>query len=205
MVANNAAEELRRLNALYAEMGDTELLELRAAFDDLTEMAQSTLRDELKKRRIWDLPLPEKPSPDSRRNNLENAYDSLGDLRLGGVTVGEYDTVDEANLADYVLGLSGVRATVVVGSGRFDLRVPFVRVAPDDAEKATAILALPIPAKIRAEYEATRNTPDFEAPACPRCSCSEVLLEQVEPNNQWLCEECGHRWEDASPESMEII
>jgi hypothetical protein len=200
METNTAAEKWRRLNALYLEMGDTELLELKSAFSDLTEIAQSTLRDELKKRNLWDLPLPATPSSDSSRDDPENDYDRLGDLRLGGVTVGEYNTVNEAKLADYVLHLAGVRGTVVEGHGSFDIRLPFVRVAPEDAEKATAILAEPISETIRHEYEALRNLPDFEAPVCPHCSCNEVLLEAFEPNNQWLCEECGHRWVEPTPE-----
>lgn len=197
MAINDPAEEWRRLNALYSEMGDTELLELRAGFGDLTEIAQGTLRDELKKRELWDLPLQEERSRDDR----ENGYEPFDDLRMGGVTIREYDTVNDARLAGYVLDLAGIRAAVVDASGGFDLRTPFVRVAPEDAEKAAAILAQPISAKTRADYEAMRNLPDFEAPACPHCSCSEVLLEEFEPNNQWLCEECGHRWEDAAPES----
>jgi hypothetical protein len=184
-------------------MGDAELLELKAAFGDLTEIAQSTLRDELKKRKLWDLPLSDTHLPDSCGDDPEDEYDAFGDLRLGGITVREYDTVNEAKLAGYVLDLAGIRAVVVDEFGSFAIPVPFVRVAPEDAEKAAAILGQPISEKIRAGYEATRNLPDFEAPACPHCSCNEVLLEEFEPNNQWLCEECGHRWVEATPEGTE--
>jgi hypothetical protein len=201
--ANNPTEEWRRLNALYSEMVDTELLELRTEFPDLTEMAQDVLRDELKKRQLWDLPLPAKDPLNESSDNDENEDDFFQDLRLGGVTVREYDTVNDAKLAGYVLDLAGIRAVTVQSNDSFDLRLPFVRVAPEDAEKAATILAQPISAKIRAEFEAMRNLPDFEAPACPRCSCSEALLEAFEPTNQWLCEECGHRWKDAAPETQE--
>ncbi len=50
------AEQWRQLTALYAEMGDTELRELKSSFEDLTELAQGVLRDELKKRALWDPP-----------------------------------------------------------------------------------------------------------------------------------------------------
>jgi ribosomal protein S27AE len=194
------AEEWRQLHALYAEMGDTELLELRRDFGDLTVMAQGELRDELKQRQLWDMPLPQTEPADAGHADSQTAYDSFGDLLLGGVTVGEYDTVKEANLAVYVLDLGGIGAVVGDGSRQFDLRLPFVRVAPEDAERATGILAQPISAQVRADFEATQNLPDFEVPACPRCSCTEVLLEKVEPTNKWLCGECDHRWQDAAPE-----
>jgi len=189
----NPADEWRHLTALYAEMGDTELLELKASLGDLTEMAQGVLRDEMKKRELWDLPLPQKASP----NKGAAKPHSLDDLRLAGVVVGEYDTVNEANLAEYVLDLSGIQAVVV--NNTFDLTLPSLRVAPDDAERAKVLLAQPISASVRADYEATRHLADFEIPGCPHCRCEEVLLEEVEPSNQWLCEECGHRWADAVP------
>jgi hypothetical protein len=189
----NPADEWRHLTALYAEMGDTELLELKASLEDLTEMAQGVLREEMKKRDLWDLPSPHGDSP------LEGVVvpHSLEDLRLAGTIVGQYGTVNEANLAGYVLDLAGIQAVVV--NNTFDHTLPTVRVAPGDAKTATALLAEPIAAEVRAEYEATRNLPDFEVPGCPHCHCEEVLLEEVEPSNQWLCEECGHRWAEAMP------
>ncbi len=170
-----------------------ELMELREAFGDLTEVAQGVLRDELQKRQLWDLQSRAEASPEGRETSAALSED----LRLGGVIVGEYDTVNDAKLAVYVLELAGIQATVVDGTGRFDLRLPFVRVAPEDAERADAILAQPVSLQIRADFEATLNMPDFEVPACPHCHCREVLLEAFEPVNQWLCEDCGHRWQDA--------
>jgi hypothetical protein len=202
MAASDPVEQWRRLNTLYAEMGDLELLELRATFGDLTEVAQGVLRNEMKKRKLWDLPPAAEPSLEVRGGDPESDDDFFADLRLGGVIVEEYDTVNEAKLASYVLELAGVRAVVVDGSGQFDLRSPFVRVAPEDAEKAAAILAQPISEGVRADWQATQDLPDFEIPACPHCSCREVLLEAFEPSNQWLCEECGHRWVDPAPEPL---
>jgi hypothetical protein len=195
-------EEWRRLNVLYSEMGDGELLELRTAFADLTEVAQGVLRNEMKRRKLWDLPPAAEHSVEVSGKDPVTNDDFFQDLRLGGVIVGEYDTVNEAKLAGYVLDLAGVRAVMVDGNGQFDLRLPFVRVAPEDAEKADAILAQPISEEVRADWQATQELPDFEVPPCPHCSCQEVLLEAFEPNNQWLCEECGHRWDDPAPESQ---
>lgn len=189
------AEQWRQLAALYAEMGDTELRELRSSFDDLTELAQGVLRDELKKRALWDL-------PDSLEDESEDdaaTPHSFEDLRLAGVLVREYDTAHEASLAVYVLDLAGIQAVMGESNGRFDLSLPFVKVAPENAEKAAALLDQPIPAGIRADHDAMRSLPDFEVPACPHCSWPEVLLDEVEPTNQWLCGECGHRWADPLP------
>lgn len=195
----NPEEEWRQLTALYAEMGETELFDLKASFDDLTEVAQGALRDEMKRRALWDLPLPKDDPKGHRPERAETADDAYGDLRLEGVTVGEYDSVNEANLASYVLELAGMRSVVADSDGKFDVRLPFVRVAPEDAEKASELLAQPIPAGVRADHEATRSLPEFEVPVCPHCACDEVLLEEIEPTNHWLCGECDHRWADPMP------
>ena len=195
MASADPVEEWQRLSALYSEMGDGELLELKDALSDLTDGAQTILRDELKKRQLWDVASPMKAQPGEPGRKTERA--SHEDLLLGGVTVREYDTLNEAKLASYVLQLAGIQAVEMEGHASFDLRLPSVRVRPDDAERANAILAQPIPPQIRAEHEAALNMPDFEAPVCPRCNTDEVLLEAFEPNNQWVCDHCGHRWEDA--------
>lgn len=191
-MASDPLEDWQRLRSLYAEMSEMELLELKEAFDDLTETAQGVLRDELRKRQLWDLPIPPKAAPKGRETR------SLEDLYLAGTIVREYDTVKEAKLASFVLELAQIEAAVVDGQASFDLRPPSVRVAPEDVERADALLAQPISAEIRADFEATLHAPDFEVPKCPRCASEGVLLEGVEPTNQWRCEDCGHSWKDAA-------
>jgi ribosomal protein S27AE len=198
--SSDPVEEWQRLNGLYAEMGDIELLELRAAEGDLTELAQGVLRDELKRRRLWDTPTPDELAVEAKDSDRDESGGLLEDLSLGGVTVREFDTVGEANLAGYVLDLAGIHAVTVDQSGKFDLRLPSVRVAPEDAQKAATILAQPISADVRGDYEAMQSLPDFEAPVCPRCSSGEGMLEAFEPMNQWLCGACGHRWQDPPPD-----
>jgi hypothetical protein len=193
MAASDPVEEWQRLRALYAEMGEIELLELKEAFDDLTETAQGLLRDELRKRLLWDLPIPPKAAPKGRKTR------SFEDLSLAGTIVRAYDTVKEAKLAAFVLELAQIEAAVVDGQASFDLRPPSVRVAPEDVEQADALLAQPISAEIRADFDATLHAADFEVPVCPRCTSNGVLLEGVEPGNQWRCEDCGHSWKDAVP------
>jgi hypothetical protein len=179
----------KRLSALYGEMGEIELLELKASFDDLTDIAQQVLREELEKRQLWDLPAePAAPSAERKKRSMD-------ELAVTGVVAGEYDTVKEAKLAAFVLELAGIEAAFVDGQG-FDMRMPSVRVAPEDAERAEALLAEPVSDETRAEFEVRLHAPDFELPVCPHCASEAVLLEAVEPHNLWFCEECGGSWED---------
>jgi hypothetical protein len=190
VAASDPVEEWQRLRSLYAEMGEIELLELKEAFDDLTEKAQGLLRDELTKRQLWDLPVPE-ASPEGRKTR------SSGDLHLAGATVREYETVKEAKLAAFILELAQIEAAVVDGQANLDLRAPSVRVAPEDFERADALLAHPASEEVRADFEASLLASEFEVPVCPRCTSDGVLLEGVDPGNQWRCEDCGHSWKDA--------
>jgi hypothetical protein len=195
MATLDPAEEWNRLSALYSEMGDVELQDLQDSFEDLTDIAQDALKEELKKRQLWSVLSPAEPSIEAP--SRERKRPSAQDLHVGGVTVREYDTLNEARLAGYVLDLEGIEAIIGDGQGNFDLRPPFVRVAPKDAEKADMILLRPITPQIRADFEATLHLPDFELPKCPQCSGEEVILEAFEPNNVWVCDLCGHTWQDA--------
>jgi hypothetical protein len=199
MGTTDPSEEWKRLAALYTDMGDLELLELNDSFADLTEVAQSALEAELKKRQLWNAPSTVEPIIESpvRRRQSSRAQD----LHLGGVTVREYDTLKEASIASYVLELAGIESVIGDGRGQFDLRSPFVRVAPHDAEKADSVLSQPVSPQILEDFEAMQNLPDFEVPACPQCSSEDVLLEACEPTNQWVCDHCGHSWSDAATPS----
>jgi hypothetical protein len=76
------------------------------------------------------------------------------DVSGGGVTVAEFRTEEECNFAVYLLGERGVRRSVVVPERRLDLRLPQVKVAPDDQALARHILAQPITAEKRVQYDA---------------------------------------------------
>jgi hypothetical protein len=118
-------------------------------------------------------------------------------LKLGGLSVCECSTDDEAELCNYVLSLAKIRSVVVLGRGKLDLRTPQVKVAPDDVDRARRILDKPIEEDLRREFEEQRNVGDFQFPICPACSSPDVLLESTEPENEWLCETCGRRWSDS--------
>jgi hypothetical protein len=116
------------------------------------------------------------------------------DLVDGGVTVAEFQTEEECNLAVYLLRGRGIRNGVLLPHRRFDLRLPQVRVSPDDEALARGVLAQPITAAKRAEYDAEPGCQPFLTPSCPRCMSREVVLESVADGNSWRCDACGDSW-----------
>lgn len=118
------------------------------------------------------------------------------DLSQAGVAVAEFQTEEECNFAAYLLGEGGVRSSVVIPERRLDLRLPQVKVAPDDEALARQILAQPITAEKRAQYDAEPNFEPFVAPRCPRCASSEVVLESVANGNLWRCDICSKSWSE---------
>lgn len=118
------------------------------------------------------------------------------DLIEGGVTVAEFQTEEECNFAVYILGEGGVRSSVAIPERRLDLRLPQVKVAPDDEALARRILAQPITAEKRAQYDAEPDCEPFITPNCPVCGSFEVVLESVATGNSWRCDNCGKRWSE---------
>lgn len=119
------------------------------------------------------------------------------DLSEGGVSVAEFQTEEECNFASYLLSEEGVRSAVIVRERRLDLRLSQLRVAPDDEALARRILAQPITAEKRLQYDAELECEPFVSPRCPVCASSEVILESVANGNLWQCDICGKSWLDA--------
>jgi hypothetical protein len=182
----------------YSEMSDSELLDLRADFDDLTDNAQEALRQELSHRKLWSttpaIPTapqvrdaePEDDPPDGPAFNLE----------LGGESICTCDSLEQADLVCYALGLQKIEAAVYRPQEKYAQPLPQVRVAPSDVERAREILAQGISDQVIREFESQPAPDDFVEPACPKCGAPDALLESVDPVNQWLCETCGTRWQD---------
>lgn len=83
------------------------------------------------------------------------------DLSEGGVTVAGFRTEEECNFAADLLAAKGIRSGVLLPERRFDLRLPQIRVSPDDEAIARVILAQPIAAADRAEYDAEPDSEPF--------------------------------------------
>jgi hypothetical protein len=207
MARVDLAQETLRLNALYAAMSDDELLELMNDIEHLTDIARDALSAQIAGRGIKSRP-PERTQNASAldlRGEAANP-DGFEDLVLGGVTIGECETSDEAGLLSFVLGESAIRSAVRATRGKFDLTLPQVRVAPEDAERAIAVLANPIPDSVRRAYaEMNYDNASFADQRCPRCNSEDILLQPENPGylNDWLCSSCGYNWQDPLPNNLQ--
>jgi hypothetical protein len=77
-------QEWRRLTEHYAGMWDEELLDLAADYKDLTEMAQQTLRDEMKKRGLGEPTAPRaRTSAPAAGATAERVVRGVGRSRTG--------------------------------------------------------------------------------------------------------------------------
>jgi hypothetical protein len=80
------------------------------------------------------------------------------------------------------------------GSG---LANPRVLVAADQLDQARLIAARPLPQEIVEEEK--EEAADFVEPKCPRCGSDDVVLEGVDPENTWRCEQCEEQWTETPP------
>ncbi len=208
----------------YRRMSDGELLELAEKPEDLTEVARQVLRDEMKLRKL-DKPRPAVGVPRTM-NVTRKSYDALaGPLAHpnvvssdAGSMADEADSDDDSSgeftwkallcdcgSADQALQLRaalmryGIESWVTqVSAYSADVPGPQVYVAADQLEEARAIAAQPIPQDILDEWNTV--VPEFELPLCPQCGTNhDVVLEDADPANLWLCETCGTEWIDPVP------
>jgi hypothetical protein len=199
--------EWTRLTRLYAEKTDEELLDLATDFGNLTDTAQSVLRDELRKRKLampetatsgqqpnqppifgrWseDRGDPEE-SPEPGNNGDEDSEETLE--FTWKTLLCECESDEEVWERSLMIRLAGIE------NWTQGLQI---MVAADQLEQAHAVLAKPIPQEVIHEYR-TRDDA-FTPPTCPKCRAEDPLLESIDPTNTWLCENCGARWSDPSP------
>lgn len=112
----------------------------------------------------------------------------------GGLTIAEFQSEADCDFAVYRLRQQDIRSGVLLPERRLDLRWPQVRVTPDDEKAARQILAQPVEAAERAEYDAAPDVAPFATPRCPKCGSGEIVLEAVETENVWRCDVCGESW-----------
>jgi ribosomal protein L37AE/L43A len=74
---------------------------------------------------------------------------------------------------------------------------PRVLVAADQLDQARLIAARPIPQEIVEEEK--EEAQEFVEPKCPKCGSDDVVLEGVDPENTWRCEQCDEQWTETSP------
>jgi hypothetical protein len=73
---------------------------------------------------------------------------------------------------------------------------PRVLVAADQLDRARTIAANPIPQEIVDQFKS--EVPEYEPPVCPKCGASDPVLEGVDPENTWRCEQCDAQWTESA-------
>jgi hypothetical protein len=116
----------------------------------------------------------------------------------------ECETSEQAQQLVEALRKAGIDGWVDdAGSGsRYSmssLDYPRVLVAADQLNQARAIAAQPIPREIIEEEK--EEVPDFVEPKCPKCGSDDVVLEGVDPENTWRCEQCDAQWTENLPQT----
>jgi hypothetical protein len=107
----------------------------------------------------------------------------------------ECETTDQAQELAEALRKAGLDGWVL-GPREFGRRYAQVLVAADQLDQARAIAAQPIPQEIIDESK--EEVPEFTPPVCPKCGASDPVLESVDPQNTWLCEQCREQWTDSA-------
>lgn len=74
-----------------------------------------------------------------------------------------------------------------------------VLVAADQLEEARVIAGKPIPQEIIENEK--EEVPEFVEPKCPKCGSDDVVLEGVDPENTWRCEQCDTQWTENLPQT----
>jgi hypothetical protein len=77
-----------------------------------------------------------------------------------------------------------------------DMRGPRVVVAADQLDDARAVTARPIPQEIIDQSKV--KVEDFVPHTCPKCGAPDPVLDSIEPQNTWFCENCGAQWTDST-------
>jgi hypothetical protein len=204
----NEMRELQRCREHYTLLADEDLEDLVAGYGDLTPMAQQALRDEMLQRGFGDLEDQAEAHGDELDDDghdPENPLLASAELHAQNTDTNEWwvrvvETDDSELAKQYAIMLSSARILYrwrTAPSGG-----QFIEAAADQAEEALRVLAQPIPQSVIAESK--EDVSEFEMPHCPRCRNQEPTLIGAEPSNQWLCESCGHQWNEPVAEPKQI-
>jgi hypothetical protein len=188
------------LAAQYAQMSETELLELAQSYDGLLEVAQAAVRAEFARRGL-EPPLVEGPGEwEFRRLVTVRRYRDLAEAYVGR------SLLESASIPAWIADENLVRMdwfySNLVGGMR-------LQVDEHDEADAREILEAGVPGTITYGQEEV-----FVQPACPKCGSAEITLGDgtergrslvalsvlsipVPPREAaWHCEACGARWVD---------
>ena len=188
------------LAAHYAQMSETELMELARSYDGLLEIAQVALRAEFARRRLEPPLVEETEEPEFRRLTTVRRYRDLSEAHVGR------SLLESAGIAAWIADENLVRMNWFLSDSVGGMRL---QVDERDEADARAILEAEVPRTIAyGEEEA------YVQPICPKCGSEEVTLGDgtesggslvalyalsipVPPREAaWHCETCGADWMD---------
>ena len=189
-----------QLAAQYAQMSETELMELARSYEHLQENAQAALRAEFARRGL-EPPLVNEPGEwVLRRMVTVRRYRDLAEAIVGRTLL------ESAGIQAFIADEHLVRMDWFISNMVGGLRL---QVEEQDEPAAREILDQEVPSTITYGEEET-----FLQPTCPKCGSAEVTLgtgtEQggslvalyvlsipVPPRDpEWHCETCGAKWAD---------
>jgi Putative prokaryotic signal transducing protein len=211
---SSKADELARLAAVYAQMGDDELQRIARDAVSLTDIAQSLLAAELSRRHL------EVPSSD--RDSVKDRFDEIDADGPVPVTLRRFRDLPEALLAKGSLESAGIECHLMDDNMvRLDWFISNLlggvklQVWPQDIAEATEILNLPIPDTLDVEGSGL-----YQQPHCPNCNSMDVTFEELNKpvayasawvglplpvhRKAWKCHTCRVEWEDAGPDKTNI-
>jgi hypothetical protein len=124
-----------------------------------------------------------------------NSDEDTSDLReyTWKTVLCECETTDQVQELAEALRKAGLDSWIQ-GSHEYGRRYAQVLVAADQLDRAREIAAQPIPPQIL--DESREEVPEFTPPVCPKCGAGDPVLEGVDPQNTWRCDQCGEQWAD---------
>jgi len=188
------------LAAHYAQMSETELMDLARSYDGLLETAQAALRAEFAGRGLEPPLVEEPPEWDLRRLVTVRSYRDLAEAFAGR------SLLESAGIQAWIADENLVRLHWLYSNLVGGLRL---QVEESDEAAALEILGQPIPPTI--PYDADEV---YVQPTCPKCGSTQITLGggtergrsfvalyvfaiPVPPQEAaWHCEACGAEWVD---------
>lgn len=186
------------LAAQYAQMSETELMELARSYDGLLEIAQAALRAEFARRGLEPPLVEETEEPELRRLVTVRRYRDLTEAFLGR------SLLESAGIPAWIADEHLVRTNWFLSNA-----VGGVRLQVDESDEAAAVEILEEEVPPTIEYG---EEEPYVQPTCPKCGSAEITLGDgtergrsfvalavmaipVPPREAaWHCEACGARW-----------
>lgn len=189
------------LAAQYAQMSETELMELARSYDGLLEVAQAALRAEFARRGLEPPVIEEPEEPELRRLVTVQRYRDLAEAFAGR------SLLESAGISAWIADEHLVRMNWFLSNA-----VGGIRLQVDEADEAAAqgILKEEVPQTITYGEDQV-----YVQPTCPKCGSADVTLGggtergrslvalyvlsiPVPPREAaWHCEACGAQWAEA--------